>query len=56
MSIYDTDLDQGPHNSVALSPLSLIARTAHVYPEAVAIRYGAPELSLIHISEPTRPY
>ena len=43
MSIYDTDLDQGPHNSVALSPLSLIARTAHVYPEAVAIRYGAPE-------------
>ena len=43
MSIYDTDLDQGPHNSVALSPLSLIARTAHVYPEAVAIRYGGAE-------------
>lgn len=40
MSIYDTDLDQGPHNSVALTPLSLIARTAHVYPNATSIRYG----------------
>ncbi len=40
MSIFDTDLEQGAHNSVALTPLSLIARTAHVYPDAVAIRYG----------------
>jgi len=40
MSIYDTDLEQGPHNSVALTPLSLIRRTAHVYPDAIAVRYG----------------
>ena len=40
ISIYDTDLERGPHNSVALTPLSLLARTAHVYPDAVAVRYG----------------
>jgi len=41
MSIYDSDLAQGPHNSVPLTPLSLLARTAHVYPDAVAVRYGS---------------
>ncbi len=40
MSIYDHDLDQGSHNDVAMTPLSLLARTAHVYPDAVSVRYG----------------
>ena len=40
MGIYDSDLDQGPHNDVALTPLSLIRRTAHVYPDAIAVRYA----------------
>ena len=40
MSIYDSDLEQGPHNDVALTPLSLIRRTAHVYPDAIAVRYA----------------
>lgn len=41
MSIYDENLEQGPHNSVPLTPLSLLARTAHVYPDAIAVRYGS---------------
>jgi len=40
MSIYDHDLDQGPHNDVALTPLSLIRRTAHVYPVGGRLAQG----------------
>jgi fatty-acyl-CoA synthase len=38
--IYETDLDRNPANYTPLSPLSLIARTADVYPEQLAIVHG----------------
>ena len=40
MTIFDTDLPQTPANFVALSPLSLLARTASVHPERLAIVHG----------------
>ena len=39
-AIYETDLPQTPANYAALSPLSFIARAAHVYPEHVAVIHG----------------
>ena len=42
-SLYDQDLPRNEANFAPISPLSFIERTAEV-------------LSLIHISEPTRPY
>ena len=38
--IYETHLDRNPANYTPLSPLSLIARTAYVYPEQVAAVHG----------------
>ncbi|MDH3713632.1 MAG: acyl-CoA synthetase [Gammaproteobacteria bacterium] len=39
-SIFESDLPQTPANYTALSPLSFLARAAHVYPEHVAIIHG----------------
>jgi fatty-acyl-CoA synthase len=39
-SIFDTDLPQTPANYAALSPLSFLARAAHVYPEHIAVIHG----------------
>jgi len=38
---YDLGLDRNPANFVALSPLSFIERTASVYPDRLALIYGA---------------
>ena len=40
MSIYEQGLGQRPANYTPLSPLSLFRRTAAVYPDRLAIRYG----------------
>jgi len=40
-SIYDRDLDQTAANYAALTPLSLIARTADVWPQQLAVVHGA---------------
>ena len=42
---YDTGLDPCPANYTPLSPLSLLARTAHVYPARTAVVYGARRLT-----------
>ena len=39
-SIYDVSLDANPANYEALTPLSFVKRTAHIYPEYPAIVYG----------------
>ncbi|WP_170530338.1 acyl-CoA synthetase [Ruegeria arenilitoris] len=39
-SIYQRDLDKGPANFTALSPLSYIERAAAVYPDYPAVVYG----------------
>ncbi|WP_330628236.1 acyl-CoA synthetase (plasmid) [Thioclava litoralis] len=39
-SIYDASLERGAANFEALSPLSFVARTAHIYPEFPAIIHG----------------
>ena len=38
---YETDLEQVPANYTPLSPLSMIARTAAVYPARLAVVHGA---------------
>ena len=38
---YQTGLDKNEANFVALSPLSFIERSASVYPDRVAVIYGA---------------
>ncbi len=38
---YDLGLDKNEANFVALSPISFIERTAHVYPDRAAIIYGS---------------
>ena len=55
---YKLGLDKNAANHVSLSPLSFLRRAAAVYPNRAAIVYGERRqtLSLIHISEPTRPY
>jgi fatty-acyl-CoA synthase len=40
LGIYGTHLDRNPANYTPLSPLSLIARTAYVYPEQLAVVHG----------------
>jgi fatty-acyl-CoA synthase len=40
MSAYAQDLERNPANHAPLTPLSLIARTAYVYPERMAIIHG----------------
>ncbi|MDO9321568.1 MAG: AMP-binding protein, partial [Pseudomonas sp.] len=44
-TLYSTGLDQCQANFTALSPLSFLARAAHVYPERTAVIYGAIEYS-----------
>ncbi|MDO8696541.1 MAG: acyl-CoA synthetase [Pseudomonas sp.] len=44
-TLYSTGLDQCQANFTALSPLSFLARAAHVYPERTAVIYGAIEHS-----------
>jgi len=39
-SIYETDLPRTPANYTALSPLSFLARAAHVYPDQLAVIHG----------------
>src|SRR5262245_55836938 len=39
-SIYDRDLDRNPANYAPLTPLSLIARTAEVWPQQLAVVHG----------------
>ena len=39
-SAYDTDLDRNPANFQPLTPLSLLARAAEVYPDQTAIVHG----------------
>ena len=39
-SAYDTDLDRNPANFQPLTPLSLLARAAEVYPDQTAIIHG----------------
>jgi fatty-acyl-CoA synthase len=39
-SIYDRDLDRNPANYAPLTPLSLIARTADIWPRQVAVVHG----------------
>lgn len=34
---YETDLDQNAANTVPLSPLSFLRRTAAVYPQRIAV-------------------
>ena len=38
---YDLGLDKNEANFVALSPISFIERTAHVYPDRIAVIYGS---------------
>ena len=38
---YDLGLDKNEANFVALSPISFIERSAHVYPDRAAIIYGS---------------
>ncbi len=40
-SIYDSHLDRNPANYAALSPLSLLARAADVYPDRPSVIHGA---------------
>ena len=42
---YEQDLDQVPANYVALSPLSMLARAAAVYPHRLAVVHGARRFS-----------
>src|SRR5256885_10469404 len=40
VSIYDRDLGRNAANYAPLTPLSLIARTAHIWPERPAVIHG----------------
>ncbi|MEM7221391.1 MAG: acyl-CoA synthetase [Pseudomonadota bacterium] len=40
MNPFETGLDKGPANHVALSPLSFLPRTAAVYPERTSVIHG----------------
>jgi fatty-acyl-CoA synthase len=40
VSIYEQDLDRGPANYVALSPLSFLPRAAEVFPQRLALVHG----------------
>ncbi|MBK9116308.1 MAG: acyl-CoA synthetase [Betaproteobacteria bacterium] len=41
MSPFERDLDRTPANHAPLTPVSFIARTAHIWPERVAVIHGA---------------
>ena len=53
-SIYDTHLDQNPANHAALSPLSLLARAADVYPERTSVIHGAKRFTWAQTAERSR--
>jgi len=40
-SIFDRDLERNPANYAPLTPLSLIARTAYIWPQRLAVIHGA---------------
>jgi fatty-acyl-CoA synthase len=42
---YSIGLDRSPANYTPLTPLSLLARTAYVYPNRPAVIYGATRYS-----------
>src|SRR6516164_9603004 len=42
---YETGLDQGPANSVPLSPIGFLLRAAAVYPDRPAVVYGGRRYS-----------
>ncbi|MCA9984015.1 MAG: hypothetical protein KDE59_06965, partial [Anaerolineales bacterium] len=42
---YEIGLDQNPANYVPLSPLTFLARSAHVYPDRLATIHGAQRYS-----------
>ncbi len=44
-SIYDSHLDRNPANYAALSPLSLLARAADVYPDRPSVIHGRKRFS-----------
>jgi fatty-acyl-CoA synthase len=45
LSPYDMGLEKNAANYAPLSPLSLLARTAHTYPQRVAVIYGTRTLT-----------
>ena len=52
MSAYDIDLDKNPANYQPLTPLTFLARSAALYPRAIAIRHR--ELQNADIFQRTR--
>lgn len=42
---YDVGLEKNAANYAPLSPLSLLARTAHVYPQRIAVIFGSRKLT-----------
>ncbi|HJS33822.1 MAG TPA: acyl-CoA synthetase [Alphaproteobacteria bacterium] len=48
-SIYDRDLDRGPANFVALTPVSFLVRAAAVYPRKIAVIYGDQAYTYAHL-------
>ena len=49
MTAYDVGLEKNAANYAPLSPLSLLARTAHVYPQRAAVIYGSRTLTWSHV-------
>ena len=50
-SIYDSHLDQNPANYAALSPLSLLARAADVYPDRPSVIHGTKRFTWAQTAE-----
>ena len=45
MAIYDQGLEKNPANFTALTPLSFLPKAAAVYPNRIAVIYGARRLT-----------
>jgi fatty-acyl-CoA synthase len=54
MSIFEHDLDRTRANYVPLSPVSFLARTAHVYPDRVAVIHGERRITYAQFLERAR--
>jgi len=54
MTPFETGLDRGPANHLALSPLSFLPRTAAVYPERVAVIHGDQRFTWAEVYERCR--
>lgn len=52
--IFDRELEQGPANHVALSPLSFLKRSAKVYPDKVAVIHGERRITYAALAERCR--